>query len=1825
MPQTPEAEAFLRRVSHLPPGAEAFDALSNALQPSLDDEAELRKLFATDKTNPRLKDIHVGLVDIFDAPQDIRTTRARVPKYEDDLIAKHIMPLSEERRRKDGAPAIVETLDEFKQNWAIFSEGSLSQLLDWNNVVAAGGSAQACLNPVPESAKVSKRALRKHFHTNAYPTSDVDLFLYGLTPEQAEAKIISIYEAVRDSVPWDVTCVRTKHTVSIHSQYPYRAVQIVLRLYTSPAEILAGFDVDAPCCAYDGHRVWANPRAIVAMMQQCNTVDMTRRSPSYEVRLAKYSLRGFEVHVPLLKREDIDPAIFERAVNRIEGLARLLVLEKFMDVDVRTEYLSDRRALRARPEKRYFFFNKKEYVGDLKSAIDIGGLQTNDYDVVSPHIPYGRGWDARRIEKLIFRTDLAMNSPFNPKNNGRRLHRHSAFFGSMEECLEDCCEFCPEPRNDKEKAIQEEEDKSYIRGRIEFIVEDPGRQSISGSFHPIDVGEWAEQAYMGPTEKLFFAIVTNNRVVVSRIISQDGFDLERRDHVGRTPLQIAIMSKAVDIACDLIDAGARITSRIVDGRTTLHLAAQLDLPIIARKLLEQSAVNAQKAKEDAEGAGHMKQTDVNLDSDGEDKEQHDSSEDDWHSDRDEEKSKKAEVKPGADSGQIPEDEKDQPDVFNVNALDWDAHFTPLQYAIAHDSVGVVDELIAAGADVKLATHLKLLYFGHDVFLHQLTIALMTEQEDVACLIVQKLIAAGAVSSQADEYGFTTFHWFVCFHRPRLVSTLLRCDPTAKVVINTPFVHLEYPSISPVVSAITTQDYATLAILLAHDVKLVLTERDWSLARDQKFSRGRASPPPWPKNILMPVEAAIMNYDEVGHLLLALGAECNISTVQSSNKGPNVNVVDWVRWALGIAAAWMERSGRDHHKSHKPVAQSRLAALQHDGGNSVPMPPEGATLSTSEAPGWKGRYCRILLTIRDLRNADEHAEGTSGQASKEMTWEEQAQAWMADIREYLEATEKSLVDHGAGPEGKLNGSSSRPASSGPPHPPVVESSPTAQSKERLQLGYHRVSSVYDSFWARHSRISSPAPVYLTELYDELFEACWVGDDMKIQELCLPKRGAQSKNGLLQIVAAFGDGCNPLSLALQARHWDTARLVLAIAAAQHQPGKAPAVVFQTRNIILERDDDDEDDDDDEEDEDENMETDVMDFVDIAKRPSTVQTTARPVDLLAEKIPWLSKNERKTYSGVVLEKVIFENDFEAFVKIAELYKALPERHPLPVQALTWILQADQPIMLDELIRRTGVGFNLDAVSESEHSQTETMHSKNRKTYLGLNVHGRKRADLATMHDPDASAPSAGGYSTPVLWDAAKEGALDVMKYLSGNQPVAAYQYYASTHNDERARYIRQVSDLAAILPARLGWTTNSLKESPLTAAVAADKLEALKALLEFQHPELQNALSVRLNYLRFNHIHVLATSGQCSVEMFEFLRANGIPVNDVDHRGWNILHWLCFRGTDKHVKLLEHVLRVLPEDMIEAMLMQQSRDVFNTPLHIAVKHKRIDIVQVLLSAKVAPFLLRDVTGSTVLHIAVKINLAGITEALVAACPDKALYMEDAVGNTPVEIATQSCLFSKIDHYFCSDSPYLPIGIWHPWPGLTMRSQLELALKDTFELSKQEHEIPRLRATIQALLEEGRLRDGAKLTTELLAFADKMETKLAAKKAKATEEAAEANPAEHTTTTNMQSALRTQKILLKAITERPGAQVRYLVHVLDVRRSVRSSINGAAKAANSRNSTAQTDGLVPETQVDKEVDKEQDNQHKSFLATLYGDVFSKDTYYTAQVDPPLRYSRTA
>ncbi|KAF9817272.1 hypothetical protein IEO21_03532 [Rhodonia placenta] len=1730
MSQTPEAVAFLSRVAQLPKGPGAFDALSDVLQASIDDEAALRKLFATDKTNPRLNDPHVGLVDVFDAPTDIRTTRARVVKSESDVAAKFILPLSEDRRRQEGMAAMVQTFDEFKQNWTLFTEGSLSQLTDWNNVIAAGGAVQACLSPVPASAKVSKRALRKHFHNTAYPTSDVDLFLYGMTTEEAEKKIQAIYEAVRDSVPWDVTCVRSRHTVSIHSQYPYRAVQIVLRLYRSPAEILAGFDVDAPCCAYDGRRVWANPRAIVAMMRQCNTVDMTRRSPSYEVRLAKYSSRDFEVYVPTLRRDDVDPTIFERAISRIQGLGRLLVLEKIRNGIARENYVDARRALRGRPDaQRNWRRQARKHKGDLKTDVDFTGLEMNDYDSGALHIPYGPGWDARRIDKLVYQTVCAVFSLFNPNNKGRRLHRHPAFFGTMSECLEDCCENCPEPENEEEKQVQAKEDDTYVRGRIQFIEEDPGRQSISGSFNPIDVGEWAEQAYIGATERFFKAVASGDRQAVAALVQEDAQHLDRRDHVGRTPLQVAVLSRAVDIACDLIEAGARLTPRIADGRTALHLAAQLNLADVVRKMLERSAINAERTEASKttapQKAGDETRT-VGSDGGDEDDDSHEEDDDDGHDESDEGWVVEGRGQPGkvvkaatdVDEAQALDNESEA-DILDVNAADWDFVFTPLQYAIITGSTAVVDLLIAHGADVSLVTVAN----GWNVqqFDH-LTLTALTSNETVGCEIAPKLVAAGATSSQADENLFTVLHRLVRSGKADLVLTLLRCDPSAKAVLNTPFVDQQGNTVYPVVSAIDKGYYSVLAVLLAYKAKLVFGEDDFDHFRTIRKPQWYYTNGDYLDRARMPLEAAAQRRDDVVSLLIDAGVDINlplaITKSYQSQYAPHHTLLDWIQSATHKARA----------AQGKPSEPDTEDALQE------------AARSLSGQSGWKGKAGKVILADMKARLPVPTASSNADKERKERA--------ARDVQDYADMLEELLLSQGAktGYEGKEK--------------------PSGEPQRHL---WHNTVSNFPE----HRRLDPQlrhlsTPAAMAARYDELYEACAMGDNDKIQQLCLPKIDSKTTEPPLQIVVQFGTNnatrasrpvaCTPLSLAISGRHWDTAKLILAIASAQHvaQPSKETAsdLLGSTPRITLADDNNGNDDESDEDDKPERQEK-PLDFVEIAKRTSAIQSQAGPKDLMKAILHWL-KDDGTVTCGTVFTRAIHDDDFEAFIRIADMCNIYPD---LMENTLITVIVNDRHEMLDELIRRTGTGINVSTDADKAEGDKPGGQKKAQKTYLGLTVHGKKRTDFAQIPGMRSRTKSRARSRKP---HAASANACCVLRYLNGDRPLAAYRYYASTHSDERAQYLRRTADLPVVLPDWLGWTSNPFNESAVTAAVMSGELDAVQKLLELRPTEMTEALNAKIIFSGFNHV-LAAANWAATPELFDFLVNKGIPVTDIDHRGWNIFHLLAVHARQSHLKLMKHALGTLPQDVVEKMLMQQSRNRQYTPLALAVKRDQIDAVRILVGAKASPYLLRDVYGMIPLHVAIKGGRPKLTQLLIDAGPVEALYTEDSVGSTPLELAEVRGLRVVTHEGF----PFR-VAI----PGACDFDAHQQLMRPTFNLAIQEREVARLRTIVDELLKESHLTAGTKLAIELQAFADRMGAKLA--KARTEEDVqqevenaqkaveGETSPDKRTSEVeNVPNNLETLEVVRRAIVARAAVQPRLLVHVLDVHNSVKKSLEVSAK----------------------------------------------------------------
>ncbi|KAF5379120.1 hypothetical protein D9615_005878 [Tricholomella constricta] len=1549
----------------------------------------------------------------------------------------------------------------------------------------------------------------------------------------------------------------------------------------SPAEILAGFDIDAPCCLYNGQRVLAKPRAIVAMMRQANTVDMTRRSPSYEIRLAKYSRRAFEVYVPTLERDNVDPTIYERSIARIQGLARLLVLEKLANTDVRFDFLESRRSLRGKPVPLHGHHKRKRmYKGDLKADAFIGGLEMNDYDVATLHIPYGPGWDARRIDKLVYQT--LRSTPRTKTVDFIVTQPSSALWKSASRTVASTVQDRLTPTSEnyskgRTKRISEAELPPVIR----FIEEDPGRQSMTGSFNPIDVGEWSAQLYIGKTEHFFGAIVAQDTEAVSKMIKSE-IDVNRRDHVGRTALHVAILTGATDIACALIDAGARITARLVDGRSALHLAAQSDQPEVIRRLFEKCASNKatagrikpeEKMDVDTPAVGRPSSEDdwtsaddgvISMDTDedmgdgeaGDDEDDGDEDEDndenseegaDNDGDNDGEGRRiRKEVSENAEEGtqDFPEDLTNQPDILEVDLPDWVLGFTPLAHAVMSGSLAGIEELLEEGADVTV-----LLNTTRNTAFYPLTLTILREDEDEACKILERLISAGASTSMADEHMRTIFHRAVSTNKIKLVSTILKCDPNADSVLNFPCFNWR-SVVFPVVIAIDRRHYSMLATLLAHGAKIVFSEEDVARALEATPQKKQRQLFPYGTNhaineVFLPVESALARRDDVAQLLIALDADINIGLRESlmhiAQPSRRRTIIDWVRFGINFLS-------------------KEISSFQ--GLLNSPLPTE--VTENLAATGWKKHLADLVKDDKVTSNE------TLGQGICD---DEQLRKYQ-DSHSYLVDLERVLVAHGAKAWNDIY----------PDMPSEVE-------KEVVNQQFYPRNTAPLSRYSilGKNRYKDYIPQHLCPLYDELFEACFIGDNKKIEQLCLPQEKSKNTTPLTIFVvvvhekswAETGD-YTPLFAAVRGRRWATAKLIMAIAIAQYKPPEDEEK-FSTRGVKIY--DEDSDSDDGSEDSDDTIGHEEITFIDIAKRPSVVEIDVHPRKMLDQAVIfWYTKSpdakKKEKIRGNLLHKAIYDDDLEMFTNIASLYNAAPLPIPIGVHDIVMLLRYDRAEMLDVYIRRTGFGIDIDVKQEEEEDQGVigvTARNDKDRVYLGLTVHGKKRADLAKMNDPDARANDADTqrFAHCLLWRAAEERATAIVEYLAGDRPLAAYRHYATTGGDERAYQLRRIPDLEKVLPQWLGWTISNLGDSPLMAAVIGGSLDLIKALFAKKPKFMASCLHESVKFTAYNAL-MLAVDKGCDKDIIDYLLAKSISpaVND-SVRGsrdarWNIYHILCSRN---FADLIEHLLAKLPRDVNEALLAQRSKERFNTPLHLAVKRGATRTVKLIVDFTKSTLLMRDLDGSTPLHCAIQESFAEITGTIISAAPPEALYMENGVGETPLDMASLRHKL-KLTRWLADDE-------------IRDASSLRVRYADEsprrIELGKLEHELPKLRSTIKQLVADGKLVQGTKLAEELSRFAEMMDAKVVAEKA-----AEEARPVaavaveEDRNRREVCDEKRTMEVVSAAVAAAPGT--RLLVHLLDVQKSVHGNMARYAKENEEKKEQDDGEGLGKEEDSESE-----------------------------------------
>ena len=276
----------------------------------------------------------------------------------------------------------------------------------------------------------------------------------------------------------------------------------------------------------------------------------------------------------------------------------------------------------------------------------------------------------------------------------------------------------------------------------------------------------------------------------------------------------------------------------------------------------------------------------------------------------------------------------------------------------------------------------------------------------------------------------------------------------------------------------------------------------------------------------------------------------------------------------------------------------------------------------------------------------------------------------------------------------------------------------------------------------------------------------------------------------------------------------------------------------------------------------------------------------------------------------------------------------------------------------------------------------------------------------------------------------------------------------------------------------------------------------------------------------------------------------------------HLACLSQKYMRVKFVVHLLKTLPEELTHELMAQTSKDAFNTvrlsylhlvshdsvwpqPLMLAVKRGNATTTQTILEFGIDPtvLLIRDANGSTPLHVAVQKEDPVLAELLLKYGPTQLLYTENSVGQTPLDIASLKGL------------PRLTAGLPRPSELPVNPEQYWRTAKSTapFFVEKQKIEIPKLRATLDTLLADGLITHGTKLTTELVAFADRMEGRLAEEAARENAEN-QADDGELDRPALQGAATRTYFALRDAAAARPG--LRQLVHLADVQRSVQRNL---------------------------------------------------------------------
>ncbi|PGH04470.1 hypothetical protein GX51_03461 [Blastomyces parvus] len=1619
-------------------------------------ESKLREIFAQEPNHKAIVNPQVNVLPLYvQSTADVKVKARDLAKESPADAEKYILPLAAEARKKDSTPAIVPTFDQFLENFRIFSESSLVDI-DWSNVVVSGSAVTTCLLPVPDKFRL------EYYHEKIAPSSDVDLFLYGLDEEQAIEKMKQIEKCIRNSILEEVSVIRTKNALTIVSKYPTRHVQIVLRLYKNVSEILTGFDVDCSCTAFDGRQVWATPRAIAAFATQANCIDLTRRSPSYENRLAKYAHRGFEVYWSALDRSRLDPTIFERSFNHVVGLARLMVMEKLPTQSSRENYIEQRREERGRAQNRNrVYYPNKSNMKEVQPE-DVAEWVEQE-DVSNYHtftIPYGPKYTAKKIEKLVYKKDLLLNAEWNkPKDRNVNLHRHPAFFGSVEHVIEDCCGYCPVPVSDEEKATAEEEGKKYLSGKIQFLKNDPGRQSI-GSFNPITDSDWTEFAYIGDTESLCRAIAEGDLAHVQKCCAQEDFNVDKRDYTGRMPLHLAIMCGTPKIVQCLVNHGARLVSRVAGGFTALHLAAARGDVEILRAILRKSEANQVEYLENS-GKKSCNENHSVISSEDDD---HEEEEDDISVVRSGTESPYA-VSQGSmimitDPSNAPleeqnEDENEPNFYDDIGVLSWDLPLSPLHVAILYGHVDIITSLTTEfGANASQPFVRKEHYNFEVIF--SMILAMHHPLEQCANML-RTLLETGASSTQATKNHLTAFHSLVLAGHPQHIDMMFDIDgPAAQLAIDYPFMSTDWrPHCAPPLNtAIRYKGAEMIEMLLKKGATVSVPDerlqRIWARRNgDKKMEHYLRHPI---------IQAAEFSAPAVVRQLLDAGADANAMTLQSHQ------LIDKVAYhsTQGQTVLDIICERRKFLKSLCEPLKSPLDITEFE--------PDAFYFSGLAEGTFEHSFVQNELAIakmgsginQDSLNGTQLTEFNNQRALK-VDWIQR------EIKE-LEELEQTLKDKGGKSFAELHPSHASAV-------PKVQESTTATAvlKEKFEVPYTVTDLDLGDLKAKK--------------YIPLFQAAWDGDIQKVKQLTTAQTTTKKLRSSLRLTAKLqARGMDIFAIAVARGHFELAKFVLQhVDAHQCKPGtkKSARKVYE---VVVDNDSDNDSYDDsynsdsepdDSDNEGVRVRFDVVDdeqTIDDVREADVVNTgkystsalsllnigrdmsmflgdenmatikrgyeltvddhisnwcrypsgnsiytrpsiASRRIDLINFAV---QRNDMATVKFLVEQQTHYLTNSTA--EVNGIISGEPGHKFITVDSglLNMCVKHGRTEMLGYLMSKTGLGFPFEALMKEAGIKADTEP----KYYRGLSVYGKKRADWAAESGHSYRATFSSSHS--LLLHAISEGNLDSVKWFLTDEPEKKYREFLHAHKDDPrlAPLFKMEGGIDDMLTSWLGARRNLA----LHCAILAPPSEEFgTSLIQFILKTFPGSLNTK-NDTGYTPLH-LAFGGR-RIMAARMLVEAGADQTARDNDGHNMLHHI-FTSINARVrdspKLMKTLSEILDPEVVPILARQRSRSEIGSGVRVRFA-RQTPLSQWLSQSKgtevAALKTILDITGGKELYVlneqgnypihdVTKGEKIDFVRVLLERDPCMA-GLENATGTTPLEVAENKLISHLIKRYF-------------------------------------------------------------------------------------------------------------------------------------------------------------------------------------------------------------------